>query len=504
MLFKSITTSRLLLVGSLCVLLSACGLDDKPTLQTDSGSNNSGSDNSGSDNSGSDNSGSDNSGSGGASKPKVISALREDINYPLYEVGDHYEREWNYGGTSYTTYACSKSLAFDESAKCNLLRITVTVDDFVYVGGLSESNAITVDYALTDKNGKDVSKILKDPTKVKGTIKLYKDHSQPKMVFPFKSDGESNGDWNLTFTLSNPSAGIKLQTASVTDIIVHDNSGSDNSGNSGAQTATTPKINDTGVTYSAGVLQGSNGTTCADNSKQDCSTGRDVTYPNSANGHAGFDFTKLDEKGAELANTAEEWACVKDNTTGLVWERKTYAKLPESGEDDKRGLRDSQWDYVYYDESQGLGKKENPEDDWTKCGGIGNCTTATYLAKLNEMQLCGKSNWQVPSKAELFDVINLNSSDPEVVMQAQAGWLMSIYSVPADETDPNLVDTRYKRVRSSYWTRTVTAEATQRDGYSGPYTVKFDRVWTMLPDGSFNVADPHSSYAKSSLIAVSK
>ncbi|PID45742.1 MAG: hypothetical protein CSB47_07295 [Proteobacteria bacterium] len=486
MLLKPIAISRLLLAGSLCVFLAACdGTDDKPNLNPQTPST-------GGTGSGGTGSGGTGSGGTGSEAPPTIkiNALRMGLE-DLYEDGSHYTKNMG-GGDGNVIFMCEKE------KPCNLLKIDVTTNEFVYVTKLTKDKAITVDYELTSAKG-DVATILEDPKQARGTIELYSGSRGHQMMrFIFKPDGVSGGDWDLTFTLSNPKNPNKPSDGAVVVLGTVNVKVIDNSGTSAE---VTPKINDTGVTYSAGVEKGSNGTTCADGSKQDCAAGRDVVYNDNANGHAGFDFTKLDENGGELANDDENWACVKDNVTNLVWERKTYAKYTY-GEEDKRGLRDSQWDYSYYDESQGLGKKDNEESEWSPCGKIGNCTTAAYLAKLNAIQLCGKSNWQLPSKAELFDIVNLNSSDNEVVTQAD--WLMSIYTVPADETDPELVDTRYKRVRVSYWTRSVTATPDTRDGYSGPYSVKFDRVWTMLPNGEFTPEDPSSTYNKTGLIAVSK
>src|SRR5690554_8216963 len=40
-------------------------------------------------------------------------------------------------------------------------------------------------------------------------------------------------------------------------------------------------------------------------------------------GHGGYDFTKLDKDGNELEYSEENYACIRDNHTGLTWEVKT-------------------------------------------------------------------------------------------------------------------------------------------------------------------------------------
>ena len=61
--------------------------------------------------------------------------------------------------------------------------------------------------------------------------------------------------------------------------------------------------------------------------------------PKTGAGAAGFDYTKIANDGSELpadaplGSAAGEWACTRDNATGLVWEVKT----------DDGGLRDMDW-----------------------------------------------------------------------------------------------------------------------------------------------------------------
>jgi len=57
-------------------------------------------------------------------------------------------------------------------------------------------------------------------------------------------------------------------------------------------------LNDTGTTFVGNPTFG-NETSCSDNTSQpqDCHVGRDFTYNNDTDGHAGFSFTKLDTNG---------------------------------------------------------------------------------------------------------------------------------------------------------------------------------------------------------------
>jgi hypothetical protein len=61
-------------------------------------------------------------------------------------------------------------------------------------------------------------------------------------------------------------------------------------------------------------------------------------------GSAGFDFTKIANDGFELPSNAtlgsgpKDWACTRDNVTGLLWEVKTA----------DGGLRDQDWTFTWY------------------------------------------------------------------------------------------------------------------------------------------------------------
>ena len=90
-------------------------------------------------------------------------------------------------------------------------------------------------------------------------------------------------------------------------------------------------------------------------------------------------FSKLSATGTVLADSAKEWSCVKDNTTGLIWEAKTN--------DD--GLHDKDWMYSY-------GAKGTGELSGEKCKGTDTCDTGAYIAAVNTEKLCGLSDWRLP------------------------------------------------------------------------------------------------------------
>lgn len=111
-----------------------------------------------------------------------------------------------------------------------------------------------------------------------------------------------------------------------------------------------------------------------------------------------FSYTKIANDGSELPKTAKlgtgakEWACTKDNNTGLIWEVKT---------DDSR-LRDKDWNYSWYepDASKNGGSEGYKNYQPESCKGS-ECDTYAFTNAVNKQGLCGAKDWQVPKVQEI-------------------------------------------------------------------------------------------------------
>lgn len=114
-------------------------------------------------------------------------------------------------------------------------------------------------------------------------------------------------------------------------------------------------------------------------------------------------FTKIANDGstlpasAPLGADAKEWACTRDDQTGLIWEVKT-----QDG-----GLRDSKYTYTPYDSNPATNGGWVGYRD-TRSGNCvrslmdgGSCNTEAYVAAVNQARLCGFSDWRLPAVAEL-------------------------------------------------------------------------------------------------------
>jgi hypothetical protein len=115
-------------------------------------------------------------------------------------------------------------------------------------------------------------------------------------------------------------------------------------------------------------------------------------------------YTKISNTGVALPDTAvlgnspNDWACTKDNKTGLIWEVKT----------DDGGLRDMDWKYSWYEPDSinngGFAGYQNGNGHPEWCSGS-NCDSYAYKNSVNKQTVCGAANWRMPTKDELMKLV---------------------------------------------------------------------------------------------------
>ena len=91
-------------------------------------------------------------------------------------------------------------------------------------------------------------------------------------------------------------------------------------------------------------------------------------------------YTKLDEYGNQLPNSASHWVMVRDNVTGLIWEVKTSDTSIHGKE------RKFTWE-----EAQ-----------------------TSFIKKLNRMRFGGFSDWRIPEIKELASISNKGKYNPAI------------------------------------------------------------------------------------------
>ncbi|SEH08190.1 Lcl C-terminal domain-containing protein [Candidatus Venteria ishoeyi] len=183
-------------------------------------------------------------------------------------------------------------------------------------------------------------------------------------------------------------------------------------------------LNDTGITF-GGNYPDTNNSDCSGVSieTQDCSQGRDAaaaqgTLTKIGGGNAGFDFTKLDSNGNDLAASASSWTCVRDNVTGLIWEVKQG--LNETQGDQGLHNGDDLFNWYNTDPATNGGFEGYADNDGAICSGYqaGNatsyCNTQAFVARVNAVGLCGHRDWRLPNVDELLSIVDNDHTKPSI------------------------------------------------------------------------------------------
>ena len=196
--------------------------------------------------------------------------------------------------------------------------------------------------------------------------------------------------------------------------VVTATAGGQESATSNEMSAVPQEFNDTGITWSGDAVE-FNAVFCnpAHPAGQDCHHGRDAVAAAGmlnkvGGGSAGFDFTKIANNGSDLSPAAvlgsgpTDWACTRDNVTGLIWEVKV---------DDPAHLRFQGHTYTWYDPNSPDG---NPgmQNGGSCLGSI--CDTTNFAQAVNAQGLCGSSDWRMPTWRELQGIVDYGRSSPAI------------------------------------------------------------------------------------------
>ena len=104
------------------------------------------------------------------------------------------------------------------------------------------------------------------------------------------------------------------------------------------------------------------------------------------------DMQKMSSAGEIIAQDSEKWSCVVDNNNSLIWEVKS----------DKKGVQYALNTYTWFDGNSG---RDN--GTFTKnCYWGKNCNTLSFIKDVNKSQLCGFSDWRLPTRDELNSIVD--------------------------------------------------------------------------------------------------
>jgi hypothetical protein len=112
-------------------------------------------------------------------------------------------------------------------------------------------------------------------------------------------------------------------------------------------------------------------------------------------------FSKISNSGEVVATTSvlgdkpNDWACTRDNNSGLIWEIR-----PDDG-----GVRDRDNQYSWYDNNPATNGGYAGTQNAGVCVGI-SCDTNGYVKAVNQLKLCGYSDWRLPTLKELINILD--------------------------------------------------------------------------------------------------
>lgn len=214
-------------------------------------------------------------------------------------------------------------------------------------------------------------------------------------------------------------------------------------------------------------------------------------------GDAGFDFTKIANNGSDLPVHAalgsgpNDWACTRDNVTGLLWEVKTTSPA---------GLRYRDHKYTWFNTNgaENGGNVGSPAVvTYSSCdGSLPACNTQAFGAAVNASALCGYTDWRLPTPRELRGIVNYGVG--------LAGSFDTSYFTPATGPDPHyFTGSTYAADAADVWLLEIGGEAD--GGGGGHHHSKGEEQHIVLvrgaqpdsPRGSCAAANPKANVPES-------
>lgn len=152
--------------------------------------------------------------------------------------------------------------------------------------------------------------------------------------------------------------------------------------------------------------------------QQDCNYGRDVTTNDGSDGAHGFVYRKIDQAGQPLSADADNWQCVLDEISGLLWE----AKQGGDGVYGNQGLHDADDVFTWYntDIRTNGGNIGDWNNKYQQCAGYAEdrpetyCNSGEYVSRVNTQGWCGFTDWRMPTQAELASLVHFGRTVPAI------------------------------------------------------------------------------------------
>ncbi len=171
-------------------------------------------------------------------------------------------------------------------------------------------------------------------------------------------------------------------------------------------------------------------------------------------------YTKIANNGSTLSDSAQlgsaptDWACTKDNKTGLIWEVKT----------DDGGLRDKDWIYTWYkpegDNGGSAGYTDRDSFFGTpNCSTKDNCNTYALTNAVNKQGLCGAKDWRMPTNEELKGLVFCSDGKTKALGKNEDGFICASNTWDSIKTtQPTINNTYFPNTQDSlFWSSSPSA-----------------------------------------------
>jgi len=117
-------------------------------------------------------------------------------------------------------------------------------------------------------------------------------------------------------------------------------------------------------------------------------------------------YIKHDMNGSSLDNNKEQWACVQDTATGLMWEVKS--------ESDAMRNPDNLYSWFEPETRAIKGKR-----DGGRCKGSADCDTHAYIEAMNKQNYCGHNDWRLPTREQMQTLVDFEGGDANTKIDNQ-------------------------------------------------------------------------------------
>lgn len=113
-------------------------------------------------------------------------------------------------------------------------------------------------------------------------------------------------------------------------------------------------------------------------------------------------YIKHDMKGKSLTDNNEQWTCVHDTQSGLMWEVKAQ----------NDAMRNANNLYSWFNPETSTVIKGKA--DGGRCKGEADCDTYAYVQEMNKRNYCGHNDWQLPTREQMQTLVYLDNGKEKV------------------------------------------------------------------------------------------